>query len=235
MERVILEPRILIKRSRPSWQGQRLMNIGRSQSLDLLAKMSNGSEIGFRICLKIERCFIIPVGRSGRFFYVWAPNFAERKVRRTPVWPTMRRVIPESHVFRDDLFFPNGQPSQLLKNAITDAVRLLNLRHAFDIEGTQQWYTTIKLQFGFTYRGAKARLAEWLVGLGPPHAVHYLTGDAGFRELASNSFRGLWVTLGQYRQGLLEDSETRQALLKSPWVKEHWIDDLLLRGSSIQD
>ena len=125
------------------------------------------------------------------------------KSREDSVWPAIRSILPESHALRRELFLPNGQPSPLTKDVIADAVRVLNLRHAMDIEGTQQWFVTIKLQFGFTYRGAKNRLAEWLVNLGRPRAVQYLDGESEFSELTSDSFQSLWRALKQYRQNLI--------------------------------
>ena len=94
-----------------------------------------------------------------------------------------------------------------------------------DIEGTQQWFVTIKLQFGFTRRGAKNRLAEWLVGLGRPIAVEYLNGEPEFPELSSSSFQSLWRVLRQYRQDLIEEVEARNTLQQNPWIKPHWIHD----------
>jgi len=147
--------------------------------------------------------------------------------REDSVWPAIRSLLPKGHALGNKLFLSNGQPSAMTKDMITDAVRTLNLRHAMDIEGTQQWFMTIKLQFGFTYRGAKNRLAEWLVNLGQPHAVQYLTGETEFSELTSKSFQSLWRALIQYRRGLIEETEVRTTLKQNPWIKAHWVNDLL--------
>ena len=147
--------------------------------------------------------------------------------REDSVWPAIRSILPKSHDLRNELFLPNGQPSSLTKSIIIDATRDLNLRHAIDIEGTQQWFITIKLQFGFTFRGAKHRLAEWLVGIGRPHAIQYLNGDSDIPELASISFQSLWRVLSQYRRDLVTETEVRETLKNNPWVKINWINDLL--------
>lgn len=147
--------------------------------------------------------------------------------REDSVWPAIRNILPKSHALRSKLFLLNGQPSPLTKEVIVDAVHALNLRNAMDIEGTQQWFTTIKLQFGFTFRGAKNRLAEWLVNLGRPHAVQYLDGESEFSDLTSESFRSLWRVLKQFRRGLISETEVLSTLQRSPWIKIHWIDDLL--------
>lgn len=148
------------------------------------------------------------------------------------VWPAIRSILPESGALRAMFFLSNGQPSSLTKDAIADAVRALNLRHAMDIEGTQQWFVTVKLQFGFTYRGAKNRLAEWLVNLGRPHAVQYLDGESGHADLTSESFQSMWRALRQYRRGLITEDEVRTTLQRLPWVRAHWIDDLLQEATA---
>lgn len=156
-----------------------------------------------------------------------AAEVCREESREDSVWPAVRSILPQLHALQQELFVSNGQPSSLTKDLICDAVRALNLRHAMDIEGTQQWFITIKLQFGFTYRGAKSRLAEWLVSLGRPHAVQYLDGDAQCPELQSESFQSLWRGLMQFRRDQIHENEIRQLLLSSPWVHAHWIDDLL--------
>ena len=89
------------------------------------------------------------------------------------VWPYIRRCIPSE--FEGDVF-PGGQPSADLKDAFTRITRKLRLRNAIHWQGSQEYFTTIKLQFAFTYRGARRRLAEWLVGLGEPVAIQALRG-----------------------------------------------------------
>jgi hypothetical protein len=143
------------------------------------------------------------------------------------VWPTFSRLIPVERPIWSELFHPNRQPTWLLREAIVEAARALNLRNVIDVEGTQQWYMTVKLQFGFTHMGAKRRLAEWLVGLGAPHAVLCLGGQSGNAELTSDSFRRLWTTLRQYRRGYVSEAEAREVLEQSPWVRPNWIEDLL--------
>jgi hypothetical protein len=150
----------------------------------------------------------------GSLFICAGAEVCREESREDSVWPAIRSIFPESHALRYELFLSNGQPSPLTKDAIAGAVRILNLRNAMDIEGAQQWFVTIKLQFGFTYRGAKNRL-------------HYLNGESEFSELASESFQSMWRALTQYRRGLIEETEARNTLQRNPWIKAHWIDDLL--------
>lgn len=150
-----------------------------------------------------------------------------RESREDSVWPTFRNILPKSHALHRELFLPNGQPTTLTKDIISDAVCVLNLRHAMDIEGTQQWFTTIKLQYGFTYKGARNRLAEWLVNLGQPHSIQYLCGDSDSSELCSKSFRTMWNALKQYRRGLIDKEKVLISLMSNPWIRSDWIDDLI--------
>ena len=168
-----------------------------------------------------------PVSGLALFLFVRGAEVCREESREDSVWPAIRSIIPKSSELRRRLFLSNGQPAPLAKDLITVAARRLRLRHAMDIEGTQQWFVTIKLQFGFTRRGAEKRLAEWLVNLGRPRAVQYLAGEAEFPELRSESFQSLWKVLRQYRRGLIKGVEVRKTLQRNPWIKSHWVHDLL--------
>ncbi|MCI0603727.1 hypothetical protein L0156_12030 [bacterium] len=147
------------------------------------------------------------------------------------VWSVVRLCIPEEQNLRKR-FFPGGQPSFELKNAIASGAKALSLRHVIDWEGTQEYFITTKLQFGFTRRGASNHLAEWLVGLGVPFAVQLLSGESTRPELASETFKNLWSNLRDYRKGHLDEHKMRAILARSPWVKEHWIDFILSEARS---
>ena len=161
-----------------------------------------------------------------------AAEICREESREDSIWPAIRTLFDNCPDLLNELFLSNGQPSALTKDIINEAVRSLNLRHAIDIEGTQQWFMTIKLQFGFTFKGAKNKLAEWLVNIGRPNAVQLLLGHPDFPELRSNSFVALWNALTQYRRGLLTESEIRRTLESNPWIKKHWVNDLLEKAKA---
>jgi len=67
------------------------------------------------------------------------------------------------------------------------AARKLHLRHVFGVEGTQNYYVSVYLQFGFTRNGLP-RLPFWLAGQAQTEAIAYLL-DA---EQGSKTFTLSW-------------------------------------------
>ena len=195
------------------------------ESMEIWFKSVSPQKIG-------SEMFVTSRQMLGALFICAGAEICREESSEDSVWPAIRRILPKSHALQGELFMSNGQPTFLTKTIISDAARALNLRNAMDIEGTQQWFVTIKLQFGFTRRGAENRLAEWLVNLGSPHAVQYLNGESEFPELISRSFRSLWKALTQYRQGLIDDMQVRDVLQSNPWVKSRWVDDLLKQAKA---
>lgn len=142
------------------------------------------------------------------------------------------RVFPDGP---PEALFVNGQPSHLLKEALETASRSAGLRHVFGVEGVQNWFRSVHLQFGFTASGFKQRLPEWLSGQVSPVGVQTLRGS---RDLRSRTFCELWDALLDYRwanaahgkakkSALVGQDKCRAALVGSPWVLAEWVDDLL--------
>jgi hypothetical protein len=97
-----------------------------------------------------------------------------------------------------------------------------------DRYGAQEYFDTLKLQFGFTLRGALRRLPEWLDGLGPPIAVRILTGaEVEYTDLNSSSFITLWRTLQDFRRNRVAEEYAHLVVTTSPWVRPAWDDELL--------
>ena len=112
--------------------------------------------------------------------------------------------------------FAHGQPREAFKDAMEASARKLNLRHVYGQEGTQEYYLSVYLQFGFTRRGM-ARLANWLVGQPTTEAIQYLSGARG-AAVRSESFTQLWDTLRNYRTNNITEARARQTLAENPWV-----------------
>lgn len=146
------------------------------------------------------------------------------------------RVV--KHTFADDppeALFVAGQPSHLLKEALETAARAAGLRHVFGIEGVQNWFRSVHLQFGFTRRGFEERLPEWLAGQVCPVGVQTLRGS---RSLRSKTFCEMWDALIDYRwansahgskagKEILGREKCRAVLMGSAWVMSEWVPELL--------
>jgi hypothetical protein len=143
------------------------------------------------------------------------------------VWPAVRSVFPECSPGRKFLFV-QGQPSKLFKEILEAAARRFSFRHVLDSELAQKYFDTVKLQYGFTLRGARRNLHEWLVGLGPPLSVQILLGhNPRHPELSSESFQELWNALQAYRRDRVSKDRMEAVLRASPWVRAHWVPELL--------
>lgn len=156
-----------------------------------------------------------------------AAEAARREAREGFVWPAVHeRFHPETR----RLLFAQGQPTQLYKEAIEATARLLKLRHVFGLEGTQNYYVSIYVQFGFTQKGL-AQLPFWLAGHAQTKAIQYLLGS----PFSSETFRKLWSALRNYRQNNIAETRLRQILESSPWVLPEWGDELVLRARERPD
>ena len=146
------------------------------------------------------------------------------------VWPCVRACLPDKY---EANVFPGGQPSTDLKDGLVQATEKLQLRHAIGWEGSLEYFETVKLQFGFTYRGARRRLAEWIVGIGEPVAVQALRGaNSDHGAIESSQFRRLWLALKNYRASRLSEGDVRKVLEQSHWIRNGWIDELLEQARS---
>jgi len=125
---------------------------------------------------------------------------------------------------RDRLFTSDGQPRPLHKDVLIEVANRLELRNAFNVKDTNQWYRLLHLQFGFTHSDAKQRLSAWLSGHSPPVSVDTLLNgvDQGARE-----FQSLWRSLRNMRLGNVSLESTEHRLKESRWVLPEWCNDLL--------
>jgi hypothetical protein len=155
----------------------------------------------------------------GLVMLLLAAEAARRDAREGEVWPAVRRALPE-HL--QSLLLPGGQPSFACKSALEEAARRFDLRHVFDLTGTQNWYVTVYLQFGFSRSGIR-RLSWWLAGGFASESIRFLTDS----QDGSDSFRLLWRQLRAYRSRNLTEQRLRDTLAESPWVLPDWTDPIL--------
>lgn len=139
------------------------------------------------------------------------------RAREGHIWPVVHACFEKAT--RDELF-AGGQPRAATREAIEAGARRLGVRNAFGQEGTQSWYLTIFLQFGFT-RQAIPALPFWLsAGEHASEAVNRLQEDC-------EAFQTLWKDLRSYRHGRLPRARAEASLRANPFVLEAWIPEIL--------
>lgn len=151
-------------------------------------------------------------------------EIARREAEEGQVWAVCSEMF--SLDIKRALFDHNNQPSQLYKTTLEEAAKWLQLRHVFGIEGLQNWLDTTYLQFGFTYRGFKKRLPEWLAGQNTTQSIKYLLDPIH----GSKSFKVLWDALRAYRASNITEARLCQIIAESPWVLPEWTNDLVIKA-----
>ena len=156
-------------------------------------------------------------GAFGIALLLWVTEEARRKAAEGSLW----NRVPQN-AFRQEVrqvLFSQQNPTQILKDCIEIAARRFNLRHVFGIEGTQQWFNTVFLQFGFSKSGMESRLQDWLSG----HTLTISIDTLLHEKTKSESFVQLWETLKDYRLRKISREETIERIQNSPWILLEWI------------
>ena len=83
----------------------------------------------------------------GCMLLLLASEAGRREASEGSLWPSVRRKFRPAV---ESVLFIQGQPRDMLKDAMEAAARKLNLRHVYGHEGTQEYYVSVYLQFGFT-------------------------------------------------------------------------------------
>jgi hypothetical protein len=140
------------------------------------------------------------------------PFVREHLTKRLPIDPS---VLPE--------LFDGGDtpsPCQLVKAMIREAVFHYPVRHAIGVEGTQQWYLTIHLQYGFSDKHFEEAGDRWLAGVGLPHSVELLLGHVRLdgADLVSDRFRRYWNVLRAFHHGEVGPDRARAEVVSLGWL-----------------
>jgi len=163
----------------------------------------------------------------GALLLILAAEKCRDRSNEDSVWPTTTEILKHNSSAFSSLFV-GRHPTNACKKAMIAGARRLGLRNLIDRYGSQEYFETIKLQFGFTYRGACRRLADWLDGSGTPVAVTILNGsERDYGDLQSSSFTKLWTALHRFRHGHITEEYATAMLTASPWVRSEWIIELL--------
>jgi len=163
----------------------------------------------------------------GALFLTFAAEVCRGQCGEESVWPTISEAFRRSKRTHAALF-ANREPTEVCKAAMAAGARRLRLRNLIDREGRQEYFDTLKLQIGFTLKGAIQRLPEWLSGVSQPTAVRILLGyetEAG--DLHSADFQNLWRSLKDYRRSRVSREYVFSVLESSAWIHTAWISDLL--------
>ncbi|MGH9437856.1 MAG: hypothetical protein ACRD22_08150 [Terriglobia bacterium] len=161
----------------------------------------------------------------GALFLIVAANCCREDASEISVWPALSKIFKDSGSY--PVLFAAGQPTDACKKIIAAGSRRLGLRNLIDRYGKEEYFETIKLQFGFTHRGAVRRLGEWLNGCAPL-PVRILSGEiSDYSHLKSESFSELWRALRWFQKHPGSKDYTRTVIQDSAWIRAAWIDDLL--------
>lgn len=155
----------------------------------------------------------------GLLLFTAAAEVARREAAEGQLWSSVsKRFGPAKQVL-----FMQGQPTYEHKAAFEAVAAHFQLRNVFGLAGTQNWYVSSYLQFGFTYRGIE-QLPMWLTGHPLTESIEDLLHDPSRR---SPTFDKLFGDLKLYRRGMITDQALRATIAASPWVLPQWGDRLV--------
>lgn len=157
----------------------------------------------------------------GVLLLLFAVEVARRNANERSLWMAVSQHSFSLNTQR--VLFPNNYPTRAYKDCIELAVRKLNLRHVFGIQGLQNWYDSIYLQLGFTKLGFTSRLPEWLVGQNSTFAIQRLLDG----PMSSATFQELWNALWMYRRKNISEQQLHRTLKASAWILPEWIPELI--------
>lgn len=171
--------------------------------------------------------FASPQEMFGALLLTLASEVCRTSSNEDSVWPAVIAVLKADTVSFPALFV-GGQPTTACKNAMAAGARRLQMRNLIDRYGAQEYFDTLKLQFGFTLRGVLRKLPQWLDGLGVPIAVRILTGvESGYGDLKSGSFTDLWKALHNFRRSRSSAEDVSILLRASPWIRPEWAPEVI--------
>jgi hypothetical protein len=97
----------------------------------------------------------------GALFLILASELGRDLCSEESLWPIIAERF-ETNKATHSVLFANQHPTELCKVAMAAGVRKLQLRNLIDRTGKHEYFDTIKLQMGFTFKGAIRRMPDWL-------------------------------------------------------------------------
>ncbi len=161
----------------------------------------------------------------GTLLLLFCAECVRREGREDSIWPAVRADAEGKGRFKrcECILWNDGSaPRGRFYRALREAAYFLGVRHCFRGEKEQEYIGTLRLQYGFSFDGAKW-LPEWLCGYKWPRPVQQLTRDP---DLASESFQKLWEAFHALRDGNIAQSQWLTQAANSPWILPQWAQHL---------
>jgi len=169
-----------------------------------------------------------PTARAamGLFLLTAFAYVAREHASQGTLWPFVWEHLPAKlfiqPAVRASLFGggDNPTPCELVKESVRAAVAHYPIKHAIDTQGTQKWYLTVHLQYGFSDKHFEEAGDRWLAGVGLPNSVELLLGQARCDEhnLASDRFRRFWNVLRAFHYGEVGLERARAEVTSFRWM-----------------
>ena len=162
------------------------------------------------------------------YCYYCATEVGRRESISSMLWPFIRKRLNDDA--RKIVFQGNQGINQRFKDVIESTCRKFNLRHVLGQEGTQGYYITMTLQYGFALSHLK-QLPLTLTGHKHLRAFDLLLGT----DLKSESFYRLFHTLRDFRFNRISRDIATKILDANPWVLHEKTQDVLDATKSVEE
>lgn len=165
---------------------------------------------------------------TGLLLLLFTAEVGRREAVSSMLWPFVRRRLGNDA--RRVIFQGEQSINQRFKDLIESTCRKFNLRHVLGHEGTQSYYITMTLQYGFALSHLRS-LPLMLTGHKNLRAFDFLLGA----HSTSESFRCLFHTLRDYRFNRISGDKAARILNVNPWVLPERTEDVLDAAKSVED
>ena len=179
--------------------------------------------------LEWEEGKVAPVALgAGLLVLLFAVEVGRREAVSSMLWPFVIRRLGDDA--RRVIFQGIQSINQRFKDMMESTCRKFNLRHVLGHEGTQSYYVTMTLQYGFALSNLK-QLPLMLTGHKNRRAFDFLLGT----HLKSESFYCLFHTLRDFRFNRISRDQAAKILDINPWVLPGKTKDVLDAAKSVKE
>ena len=165
---------------------------------------------------------------AGLLLLLFTAEVGRREAVSSMFWPFVRRRLSDDA--RRVIFQGEQSINQRFKDMIEATCRKFNLRHVLGHEGTQSYYITMTLQYGFALSHLK-QLPLMLTGYKNLRAFDFLLGT----HSTSESFHCLFHTLRDFRFNRISRDMAAKILDVNSWVLPEKTEDVLDAAKSVEE